>query len=341
MELLNTPFDTIPHTIDIRSIRGGSSRIRGFYNIPNIGIFLWRLQAYEANDVPAFQVGEGRFTFSQLGYDLPLFNTPVTETRITHIAEEINVPGPIRRLALFEHLEDYYYSTKGTGRSIKVKADGMTISPDKIVVCNLENWMHKPPPGKVAIDPELGRIFFPLNEIPSDVHVLYYYGFSRDMGGGFYKRPVDEDDDDNNGKKIILKEQDTKTYKISKRNIENQAFLSMEDAISQWQVDGNPEAIFKILDSEFYEMPNELLLPENRTVIIVSEEKQHPVLRIKGGLEKSVNESLLNITGGGADEDNESRLVFDGLLMDLHLKIKEKLQNLEIRHCTLVPMKAG
>jgi hypothetical protein len=42
LELLDTPFDRIAHTADVRHI---ASR-RGRHNIPNIGLFLWRLQSY-------------------------------------------------------------------------------------------------------------------------------------------------------------------------------------------------------------------------------------------------------------------------------------------------------
>ena len=39
---MHTPFDRVAHTVDVRRIANG----RGLYNIPNIGIFLWRLTAY-------------------------------------------------------------------------------------------------------------------------------------------------------------------------------------------------------------------------------------------------------------------------------------------------------
>ncbi len=91
------------HTVDVRHIDSK----RGYYNIPNIGIFLWRLQAFPVIDAPAFSLGEGRYTFSQLGYDLPLYNHPETETSIDHIATELNVPTRIRRTALEKSLENY------------------------------------------------------------------------------------------------------------------------------------------------------------------------------------------------------------------------------------------
>lgn len=104
LELLNTAFDTIAHTAEVRHISSG----RGRYNIPNIGLFLWRLQAYHLEGVEARAVanpGDGRYTFSPLGNDAPLFNRPQTESEITHLAEEINVPGRLRRRPLYDELE--------------------------------------------------------------------------------------------------------------------------------------------------------------------------------------------------------------------------------------------
>ena len=61
--------------------------------------------------------------------------------------------------------------------------------PKDIVACNLSNWQHRPPSDTaVAIDPEYGRIIFPEPEKIVDVHVSYYYGFSGEIGGGFYDR---------------------------------------------------------------------------------------------------------------------------------------------------------
>jgi hypothetical protein len=73
LERLNTPFDTIAHTVDVRRIDRGE----GLYNIHNIGIFLWRLRAYPATLSPAFRVDSQRYRFSPLGNDIPLFTSPL------------------------------------------------------------------------------------------------------------------------------------------------------------------------------------------------------------------------------------------------------------------------
>ena len=46
------------------------------------------------------------------------------------------------------------------------------------------------PTGLVAVDPVLGRIMFPTRRPPTDVEVTYHYGFSADLGGGEYDRPI-------------------------------------------------------------------------------------------------------------------------------------------------------
>jgi hypothetical protein len=216
-----------------------------------------------------------------------------------------------------------YYASKGEEKSIKIVADGKTVSSGRIVVCDLEDWIHQPPAGKVALDPERGRLSFPSDEIPEDVHVSYYYGFSSDLGGGFYSRPR---------LKIDFPE-NTITYKISKKILSGSSDIdqSIVDALAKWESDGKPDAIFEILDSEFYEMPSELMLPNDKTVAIISADKQRPVLKKmpEGG---GADEHTIQIIGG-----DSSHLVIDGLLLDLSLTISEKLDLLLVTHSTLVP----
>lgn len=104
LELLSSPFESAAHTCEVRRI----SSNRGRYNIPNIGIFLWRQSSYPIKRGTAHAVSEpadGRYTFNPLGIDTPLLNIPRAETEITHLAEEINVPGVLRRQPLYNELE--------------------------------------------------------------------------------------------------------------------------------------------------------------------------------------------------------------------------------------------
>ena len=67
LELLNGPFENAAHTADIRRI----GMYSGKYNIPNIGIFLWRLQSYPLARVTARKILGGGYTFDPTGKDIP------------------------------------------------------------------------------------------------------------------------------------------------------------------------------------------------------------------------------------------------------------------------------
>ena len=50
-------------------------------------------------------------------------------------------------------------------------------------------WAHDAATGKIAIDPVLGRISFPANQLRRRPPlVTFHYGFSAEMGGGEYAR---------------------------------------------------------------------------------------------------------------------------------------------------------
>ncbi|HEV7842777.1 MAG TPA: hypothetical protein VGO69_03730, partial [Pyrinomonadaceae bacterium] len=108
LERIGTPFDSVARTVDVRRIE---SR-RGKYNIPSIGIFLWRIEAFLMEEAPAFKVDALRYLFDALGKDTQLYTLPETEDQISHLAEPINVPAPISRRVLDRYLETYYGAGK-------------------------------------------------------------------------------------------------------------------------------------------------------------------------------------------------------------------------------------
>lgn len=189
LDHLNGPFDELVHTVDIRRI--SSHRTRGRYNIPTIGLFVWRLRSYPVTQTPAYyreDVGVHCYTFSVLGNDAPLYTRPEPEPDPTHIAEESNVPAPIKRRAFDARRTDYY----GPGKSLEIleEESRRPVSPDRIVAADLTDWLYRPRRGQVAVDPELGRIAFNPREVPDRVWVSYHYGFSAEIGGGEYARSL-------------------------------------------------------------------------------------------------------------------------------------------------------
>jgi hypothetical protein len=160
LELLGGPFDQVAHTVDVRQIsRGG-----GKYNIPNLGIFLWRLADYQIGPIatdlaaPARQGDaravasppDGRYTFDPLGTSAPLFNLPQTQTGATGLVTETNVPGLLRRRPLYDELEALRQAEVdsapnptpvyfGANPVFQVLRNGALVPFDRIMICDISD----------------------------------------------------------------------------------------------------------------------------------------------------------------------------------------------------------
>ena len=209
LDLIDTAFDRVAHTADVRRIASG----RGRHNLPNVGLFLWRLEAYpfeipvEAR--PVTDPPDGRYWLHPYGLDAPLFNREQTEDEITHLAEEINVPGRLRRRPLFEELADRRTAWEagdepdplsfGEPPVFEVHLDGGALLPEQVLVCDLSDWTAPAPTThvhptlgpietRVSVDPVLGRLVVLGPPDPARVEVGYATGFPGDVGGGPYDR---------------------------------------------------------------------------------------------------------------------------------------------------------
>jgi hypothetical protein len=294
-----TPGANLTHTVDVRRIARGHGR----YNIPNVGLFLWRLLPMSLQRSPAVPAAPGdkqRFLFSPLGIDVPLFTEPETETTTTHLAEPINVPDRIRRRVLLRRFADYY----GPGRSIVLERpaanpndDPKLIEAKDVIVCDLTGWTNLPS-SKIAIDPVLGRIAFPANEDPPPL-VTFHHGFSANMGGGEYSR---------------VRGADPRKLGITKVTTTIAAALASLGAAG-----GTVEVP---TSGRYVETLN--IDATNRFIELRAGDKRRPAVELQG---------TLTITGGENDE-----VVLDGLLfLGGAVQVSGNLGRLRLRHCTFVP----
>jgi hypothetical protein len=185
------------------------------------------------------------------------------------------------------------------------------------VPCDLSDWEHIPQPGTIGVDPVLGRIAFRDNVFPSDVQVSYYYGFSSEVGGGFYERHTPNQAGDN-----------SEQYDIGK----SLSIKTVVDALSSWEADNRPNAVFCIRDSQIYnENIPELSIPAGITLEIKADDEERPVLHLAG---------RLKIKGETAAKDQPGgQVIIDGLLIaGERIEILDgNLGYLQILHSTLVP----
>jgi hypothetical protein len=301
LEQLGTAFERSAHTVDVRRISKGE----GKYNIPNIAVALWRLGAYSLTDSPAVPLAPGdtqRFLFDPLGKDTPLFTRPEREEEMTHLAEPINVPMPISRRVLAQYLAKYY------GEQKSIWLNGVDIGA--VNVCNLSDvgggaWAHTPPPGRIAIDPVLGRIFCgdPQTEPP---RVTFHYGFSADMGGGEYERAP------------TLSPEQTNIVRVPSPHATMQAALNAVTA----------GGVAEITDTGRYVETLSIAVDAGAGLELRAANNHRPAM-ILG--------SDLDITGGAQSEVTINGLLIAGGALRVVSAPGNQLRRLRLRHCTLVP----
>jgi hypothetical protein len=313
---LNTPFDPVARLPEMRRVASG----RGEYNIPNIGIFLWRLAANRLTDVPAFRVDAGRFLFDALGRPVPLFTRPETEPEVSHLAEPINVPIPISRGVLSRSLEVYYGPEEP--KSINITLNGQQVDKALVRACNLSDrpaddfsppeagrWAQEPG-SDYLIDPQLGRLIVPASVGLNDVvRVTYHFGFSAEMGSGEYGRAA------------------SFTTKLEPVRAVS-APATLQTALNQLPGQG----VVEIADSEYHAETPFITVGTEQHIELRAADRQRPVLLLSGdmvivgGEESAVTLNGLLLSGGGVRVpalDSQNR--------------PNQLKRLRLRHCALPP----
>ncbi|MEK7253530.1 MAG: hypothetical protein AAB316_02200, partial [Bacteroidota bacterium] len=352
----NTPFDEMAHTADVRRIES----LRGKYNIPNIGIFLWRIGSFQLVNAPAYRVDDLRFTFDALGKNAPLYNIPETEQEITQLSSPFNVPMPMGRRVLAEQLEAWYGQEDANAdadksdKSVLIFADGQPLLPDAdfknfdiISVCNLSDdplvpgaWANMPDK-KIAIDPVLGRIALPPDLLvnpplsppeplplkltpaawpPNELRVSYSYGFTANMGGGGYDRSD-----------TLIREPDKTVPGTDAPNIQQAindliAELTLLQASQILKTEAH--GVIEIADNSYYFENLVIKAGKNQTIELRAKDQHRPVLVLNGG--------AMRIEG-----EKDSKVILNGILFSGgQIQVpaaNNQLQKLEIRHCTLLP----
>lgn len=322
LDLLDGAFDTLARTVDIRGINPPNPD--GRHNIPTAAAWLWRLRSYTITHAPAYFVQRGGgyffYTFSALGNDAPIFTEARREPDLATIAGEINVPTPIRRRALEQRPGDYYgIDDDGTAKSFAIWIDDPVtpVPVEDIIAADLSDWEYRPPDGKVAVDPKLGRIA--VAREPEAMWVSYRYGFSDDVGA-------------HESARAIAQPRDAKVYRVGG----GEELATISDAIAKWEQDQPQHAVIEIADSGFYTEAFDVEIAAQHTLQIRAANRCRPVIHVLD-YHPSRGEALTVVL------NERSRFTLDGLLVaGRPLRVEGKGDKpvdarLVLRRCTLVP----
>ena len=311
-------FDGLAHTAEMRRIGSRSGR----YNIRNVGIFLWRVQALRLAHSPlvAADLSGRRYRFDPLGTDRPLFAARRTEQEITHMADPLDVPLPLRRRFLGAHLAELYGAAGSLLLELETGGGTTPVPEGDVHVCDLSDdpaapgtWAHEPQPSDthVAIDPVLGRVAFPAPPAAGETRLAtFHHGSALAVGGGGYDRAA------------------------SLEPVETLVTVSGGDPLGPPLASVAGGGAVQILDSRRYAAPATIVATTpapnapDRVVTLRAANRARPLLERGDQLRLAM--------------DPDTTVVIDGLVLaGAPLVIEEaadaRPRTLVLRHCTLVP----
>jgi hypothetical protein len=182
-----TAFDEFFHTADVRAGQGHL----GWYGIPRVGVFLWRLQSFgvgRTTPVPIAGCPPGWFTFDPTGRDVPLFAAGRTAVGDDWVSPtEAQLRTRISR-GLFE--SQYPPQTDPSKKDPPDPPDPLWPGSLAVYATYAPTDPNKPlSPYRLKVRPEHGRVFVDPS-LARDVVVTYHYGFSSAIGAGPYDRRI-------------------------------------------------------------------------------------------------------------------------------------------------------
>jgi hypothetical protein len=191
-------FDEYFHTADFRSCRGRS----GWYQIPNLGVFLWRLKSFGVDQTTPVQSPSLHcYTFDPTGREMPLYaasSRPLGDRWVS--PQEWQLPTPISSPLLRASLAD----SEVEALYARLDADGNTVQPNSLGIFTRPGSFYElmdvsqmitfpdagPASHQVMLFPETGRFAVLHPPLNGPITVAYHYGFSAAMGAGPYDRRV-------------------------------------------------------------------------------------------------------------------------------------------------------
>jgi hypothetical protein len=206
-----SPFSAMAHGAAAGTPAGWSGR----YNLPHLGLFIWRHAAapiwpvvdpgpdyrgYLGGGQPRRNTSEpGLLRFDPLGRDLPLVNRPAADRSVASRMNARTVPAPLSR----EEVDAALDAAHPTGTTIggwfetappfRIRLDDKEVSPERIFCGNLEKdpqgvWHRPAKTGDVIVDPVLGRLSLHTEDEGKSVELGFAHAQCFAIGGGAYDR---------------------------------------------------------------------------------------------------------------------------------------------------------
>ena len=328
MDLIGSAFDRMSHSVELRQLDSPLSQ--GRYNIAGVGVLIGRLHACSVTRSLAYcqeEISNQCYSFSILGNDVQLFSPTYGDNATP--GDSVNAfPVPIRRIA-FRHGDESGEQSRATTRyygedkGLAIWAPGwsncdptLPIPASRIIPADLTDWRYTPKQNHIAVDPQLGRIVFPTEQLPpKDVKVSYHYGCAAYIGGGEYPRSINPS---TNG---------TIIYEVG-AGLE---FSTITSACERWQEQKPRCAVIEIADSAVYQEQIHLTIAARQLLELRAASGARPVLLVKDS--HASRPDAITVAG-----EEHSQFTLDGIMIaGRGIGFSGGLNFITIRHTTLVP----
>jgi hypothetical protein len=347
LQRVGSAFDTVMRSVDVRRIVNG----RGRHNIPNVGVFLWRIGACPLRGSFATRVDDLRWRFHPLGLDQPIWLRPRTAAAIENLATFLDVPGPIgrrdldaeltaRRQALADGVEPADPTLADPVHAFRVVIDGHVVPPEHVLVCNLlpespadpaDAWRLPPAALQVASTvPNRPALVLPSDPAGILISIDPERGRLALPAGTPAPASVRVDFHYGFGADLGGGEYERAD---SYESVDTPPALirvpddapTIQGALGLLGVNGGVVLITD--DGRYVETPN-VAVPEGRRIEIRADDEHRPTLVLAGDLE---------LTGGKDSEIRLNGLLITGAALHVPAVAGNELARLDLRHCTLVP----
>jgi hypothetical protein len=341
------------------------------YNVRNVAFYAWRLQAPPLVWLRAKPSAANTFgwSFSPLGNPAPLFLRWRREGDESGLATQLHVPDAIRRTLFAADLRAYAElpptrpdATQLYGLFEDIPGAGLDVAPDAsfvvlrngvgigpavdptvgplayqpAVICmRLDPWPAAAPAGPViGVDVVAGRLVVGTGfaDATQEIRVAYHVAQAAGFGGGGYPRAAwivpDEPE-------VLGQAQMITRLTVGRRPLPASAtppdHATLTAALAAWAAAGRPPSAITILDSDSYDLPATISLPNDGWLVIEAADGERPHLTTPNtGLQ-------VDVVVPPNDRDRRAVLTLSGVLVEGHVVLAGELGRFRLWHTTLVP----
>lgn len=342
LDRLDGPFDVLTHTVGVRDI--DTDKTPGRHSIAAVGVFVWRIPGFSVTRSRVYRheragnPEDGCYSFNVLGIDTPLFTRASVELGAA-IGGPADVPMRLSRREFTAEPARYV----GDDKSFHIILDGHpTTRP--IVPADLSRWscpialcstdgLERP----ILVDPELGR-FMILGMGRRDLasaRASWHYGLSAAIGGGEYqRRTIDPQGVAHQRERRAEAKPPLDTVVFYRVSHDDGDHPSLVSALEQWSSDNPERAVIELCESETYSHRVEIALGLGQQLVVRAAEGRRPILRMLDR-QPDLRDAFL------VRAQANTRFTLDGVIVTGRaVRVEGDLRRLELRHVTLVPMKA-